>query len=113
MAFIKWILALPLIIGAVLFAMAHAQTVTVTWNPLKPEMELPLYVVTFLFLGIGILIGMLLAWISMSNVRKERRQLKKENKQLERDINATNEKLIEELANKKSQNVPEVIEHAS
>ncbi len=113
MALLKWIITLPLIVVAVLFAMTHAESVKVTWNPFQPEMELPLYAVAFLFLGIGVLIGTLIAWVSMGDTRKERRQLKKENKQLEKDINAANEKLIEELAQKKNNNVPEVIEHAS
>lgn len=42
-----------------------------------------------------------MAWISMGKTRKERRQFKRENKQLERDINDANEKLTEALAKQK------------
>jgi uncharacterized integral membrane protein len=107
MTLLRWIITLPLIVGAVLFAMANAETVTFTWNPFQTETELPLYAVAFMFLGIGFFIGALTAWVGMSNIRQEKRRLKKENKQLEKDINIANEKLIEELSKKETK----VIEH--
>lgn len=100
MTLLRWIVTLPLIIGAVLFAMANAQPVTFNWNPFQTETQLPLYAVSFMFLGIGFFIGALVAWVGMHTTRRECRRLKKENKQLEKDINIANEKLIEELSKK-------------
>ena len=101
MAFLRWIIALPIIVGAVLFALAHGEVVTVTWNPFEAPIELPLYFVALVFLGMGFILGAFTAWMSMGKVRKERRQQKKKIKQLEKDINAANEKVMETLAQKK------------
>lgn len=89
MALLRWIIALPFIIGAVLFALAHPEKVSVTLNPLQAPVELPLYFVALLFLGIGFILGALVAWLGMSQNRKERRQYKKEVKTLTKE----NEKL--------------------
>ena len=98
MAFIRWIIALPIIVGAILFALAHPDPVTVTWNPLQEPIELPLYFVVFMFLGIGFLLGAFMSWVGMSGVRTDRRQQRKTIRKLEKDINEANEKLIETLA---------------
>jgi uncharacterized integral membrane protein len=98
MAFIRWIIALPIIVGAVLFALAHPDPVMITWNPFQEPVELPLYFVVFAFLGIGFLLGAFMAWMGMSRVRSERRQQKKTIRQLEKDINEANEKVMETLA---------------
>ena len=98
MAFIRWIIALPIIVGAILFALAHPEPVMVTWNPLQEPIELPLYFVVFVFLGVGFLLGAFMAWVGMSSVRSERRQQRKTIRKLEKDINEANEKLMETLA---------------
>lgn len=98
MAIIRWIIALPLIVGAVLFALAHPTPVSITWNPFDPPIELPLYFVVLTFLGVGFLLGAFVAWIGMGKVRKERRKQKKIIKTLEKDIVEANEKIMETLA---------------
>jgi uncharacterized integral membrane protein len=98
MAFLRWIIALPIIVGAVLFALAHPEPVSLTLNPLKAPVELPLYAVSFFFLGVGFLIGALMAWIGMAHIRHERRQQRKTIRQLEKDINEANEKWMDALA---------------
>lgn len=104
MSFIRWIIALPLIVGAVLFALAHPDPVTITWNPFEEAIELPLYFVALAFLGIGFLLGVFVAWLGMGKVRKERRQQRKTIKKLEKDINIANEKMIETLSKMKPGN---------
>lgn len=94
MAFIRWIIALPIIVGAVLFALANPVVVSVTWSPFHSPINLPLYFIALAFLGGGFLLGAFVAWISMGKVRRERRQQKKTIKQLEKDINAANEKIM-------------------
>ena len=97
MNIIRWVIALPLIVGAVLFALANPEIVSITWNPFEPAINLPLYFVALTFLGMGFLLGTFIAWLGMSKTRKERRQQKKQIKQLEKDINEANEKVIETL----------------
>ena len=93
MALLRWIIALPFIIGAVLFALAHPEKVSVTLNPLQDAVELPLYFVALLFLGIGFILGALVAWLGMSQTRKERRQYKKEVKTLTKEADKQNKKI--------------------
>lgn len=102
MALLRWILALPFIVGAVLFALANPQIVDIQWSPFHDSKSFPLYFVVLFFLGVGFLLGAFMAWIGMGKTRSERRQFKRENKQLERDINAANEKLTETLATQKT-----------
>ncbi|MCI5061030.1 MAG: LapA family protein [Alphaproteobacteria bacterium] len=98
MALLRWILALPLIVGAVLFALAHPTPVPVTWNPFEPAIDLPLYFVALSFFGVGFILGAFISWLGMGKVRKERRQQRKQIKKLEKDIHAANEKMMETLS---------------
>lgn len=92
MALFKWIIALPFIVGAVLFALEHPQKVSITFNPFTDPIELPLYFVALMFLAAGFLIGAFMAWLGMGKVRKDRRQYKKDLKALTKE----NEKLTQE-----------------
>jgi len=102
MSFIRWILALPIIVGAILFALAHPNHVSVTWSPFEPPIDLPLYFVALMFLGGGFLLGTFVTWLGMGSVRQDRRRQKKEIKNLEKDIDEANKKIIEILAEKKN-----------
>lgn len=101
MNIIRWIIAAPIVIGAVLFALANPTNVMLTWSPMHEPIDLPLYFIALAFLGVGFLLGAVIAWLNMGKTRAEKRRLKKENKQLEKDINEANEKLTEALANYK------------
>ena len=92
MAILKWIITLPFIIAAVLFALAHPDTVEVTLNPMQEAIELPLYFVSFLFLAIGFILGTIVTWLGMGDLRKTKRAQKKEIKELTKQ----NEKLEQE-----------------
>lgn len=109
MAIIRWIIALPLIVGAVLFALAHPTSVAITWNPFEPAINLPLYFVALTFLGFGVVLGAFMAWLGMGKVRKDRRKQKKTIKQLEKDIIEANDKIIETLAKYKPTNQPPLL----
>jgi len=86
MAFIKWLIALPFIIGAVAFAIANPEPVSIIWSPLHDPVTLPLYAVALAFLGGGFFLGALMTWFGMGKVRAERRGYKKEVKALEKEI---------------------------
>jgi len=86
MAFLRGLLALPLIIGTVAFAMTHTMKVPVVLNPFEPAIELPLYIVALGFLAVGALLGAIVAWIGMHKVRKAKRVQRKEIKNLEKTI---------------------------
>jgi hypothetical protein len=110
MSILRWIIALPIIVGAVFFALTNPEKIFITWSPVHDPAELPLYFIALAFLGAGFLLGAIMAWIGMGKTRAERRGLKKENKQLQKDINAANEKLTEALAKQTVTPLPPRIE---
>lgn len=91
MAFLRWILAVPITVAAVLFALAHRENVTLMWSPFHEGVEVRLYFVAFVFLAVGFLLGALIAWMGMHNVRQDRRQQRKLIKMLEKELDAANE----------------------
>ena len=95
MAILKWIVTLPFIVGAVLFALAHPDKVEVTLNPMSEPVELPLYFVSFLFLGVGFILGMIVTWFSMGSLRHTKRAQKKEIKELKKKNEALEEEKLE------------------
>ncbi len=114
MALLRWILALPFIAGAVWFALAHPENVSVTVNPVKDPIELPLYFVVLLFLGIGFIFGAFMAWIGMGKTRQERRSFKKEVKNLNKEIEVLKNEKMDLIAkqdkSKLTSNATDIIE---
>ncbi len=98
MQILKWIIALPLIIGAIFFAVANPDMVTIHFNPFSFVIETPLYIICFLFLTGGFLLGTILTWASGSDVRRERRKQKKTIKKLEKEMEQHHDKMAETLA---------------
>lgn len=98
MQILKWIIALPLIIGAIFFAVANPDIVTVHISPFDLALETPLYIICFLFLTGGFLLGTILTWASGGDVRRERRKQKKTIKKMEKEIEGHHDKMAETLA---------------
>jgi putative membrane protein len=83
---LRWIVALPLAVLAVLFALAHRQDVAFTYSPFHEPVTLPLYALALGLLGAGIVMGAVATWIGMHRVRKERRAAQKSVKRLEQEL---------------------------
>lgn len=98
MQFLKWILVLPLIIGAIFFAIGNSDLVGVVFNPFGLAINVPLYIICFLFFTGGFLLGTIITWFSSSDIRKERRKQKKEIKKLQKELIGHDEKMAETLA---------------
>lgn len=114
MGIVKWIFALPFIVGAVLFALAHPTPVVLTYSPFAEPIELPLYFVALLFLGIGFLLGAFMAWLGMGDTRKQKRAYKKEVKLLNKDtekLKENIEQLEEKLEKHELEKALRVIDH--
>jgi len=95
MAFLKWLITLPFIVTAIAFALYHPDKVSITYSPLSEAIELPLYFVSFSFLAIGFFLGAIVTWFGMGNVRKVKRQQKKEIKELNKKNTALEEEKLE------------------
>jgi putative membrane protein len=77
----------------VLFAISNRETVSLTLWPLPFLVDLPLYLVFFLSLLLGFLIGATTAWIAGSRVRRELRRRRRRIEALERELAATQAEL--------------------
>jgi hypothetical protein len=77
--FLKALILIPIAAVVTLFAVAHRDPVTVTWNPLDKEdptyqLTVPLFALLFAALAIGILLGGLGTWLAQGRYRKAARQ---------------------------------------
>lgn len=91
---LAWLLTLPFLIGAVGFAFYNPETVTVTVNPFRPPMTLPVYVPVLTAIGLGFVFGAVMTWAAGGRLRKERRDQKKKIKALEKQLEASNQNMV-------------------
>lgn len=76
-------------IFVILFAVSNRETVSVELWPLPFLVEAPLYLLFFLGLLIGALIGAAAAWIAGRGERRELRRRRRRIEALERELSAT------------------------
>jgi uncharacterized integral membrane protein len=65
MRLLGWIVLAPLALMAVAFAVANRAPVVVSLDPLPLRLDLPLYLVVFLALAVGLILGGILVRISL------------------------------------------------
>lgn len=81
--FLKMLVAIPVALVIVLFAVANRQSVRVSFDPLSREapavfVDVPLFAVVLSALALGVVVGGLAAWLAQGRHRKAERQLKRE-----------------------------------
>lgn len=80
--FLKALVLLPVAVVVVLLAVANREPVTLSLDPFSPEplfsVVLPLYVVLFGAVALGILVGGVGSWVSQSNSRRLARYHRRE-----------------------------------
>ncbi len=82
----SWILTLPLLAVAVVFAIANREWVTLDLWPFDLSLRLPLFVVLLASLFVGLSIGGLAAWLSAGRTRRRGRRQRRRIEELERDV---------------------------
>lgn len=87
MRFLKFIFLLPIGIALVVFGVANRGAVTLLLEPFSPPgqaltLTLPLYVVLFAALALGVVLGSLVTWFAQGRHRKAERQAKREAERL-------------------------------
>jgi len=90
---IAWLVLVPFCVALVLFALANRQIVALKFNPfssdpaLAPAIEVPLFVIIYFMLILGVVLGGVASWFSQGRQRRQKRQWRtKANKlQSERD----------------------------
>ncbi len=77
--FLRLIIGLPLALFVIGFAIANRQRVVISFNPLAPgssfsSMELPLWLLFFLGLVVGVIAGWVGCWFAQGKHRKRARE---------------------------------------
>ncbi len=81
----SWILTLPLIAVAAIFAIANRQPITLDLWPFEVSPRLPLFVILLACLVFGLVVGGLASWLSAAPSRRRARQARRRVAELERE----------------------------
>ena len=80
-----WLFLVPLSLLLIVFALANRHLVPVNFNPFvtleaapAPETGVPLFLVIYLVLLVGVLLGGVATWLAQARVRAERRHWRRE-----------------------------------
>jgi len=93
-----WLVLVPLAIVILMFAVANRQLVTVSFDPFAASdpaaaVTLPLFVLVFALILIGVLVGGVAAWLRQSHYRRAARMLENDVAGLRREVALLNERL--------------------
>jgi uncharacterized integral membrane protein len=111
---VGWVVLVPLCAVLVVFALANRQPVIVNFNPFtsatdlnSPGVGVPMFLVIFAVLLVGVLLGGIATWFAQSHHRRDERIFRRENERLHRELDAAhrapaNQALlnVDELANR-------------
>jgi hypothetical protein len=93
---VGWVVLVPLSIALIVFALANRQLTVVNFNPIAPSSMLdapsvgmPLFLVIFCFLLLGVVFGGVATWFAQGPIRRERRQWQREADRLARELEMT------------------------
>lgn len=92
MALIRNIIGGLIAIALIAFAVTNRQTTSLVYSPLHEPLELPLYLITLLFMGLGFTLGAVIVWINLGKTRKTQRQQSKSIKALEKEVEQLKDK---------------------
>ncbi len=92
---VGWVVLVPLCLVLVVFALANRQLVVVNFNPLVPSESLatpgvgvPLFLVLFTVLLVGVVLGGVATWFAQSHHRRDMRSYRRETERLSREVDA-------------------------
>lgn len=93
-----WLILVPLAIVILMFAVANRQLVTISFDPfnaMQPaaSLTLPLFVLTFVLVLLGVIIGGIAAWMRQSRYRRAARVLEGDVAGLRREVALLNDRL--------------------
>lgn len=89
---VGWLILVPLCLIVLVFALANRHIVGVNFNPLvpvdatAPGFGMPLFLVIYAVLFIGISLGGLAVWLTQGAHRRAERRLRRENEKLQADL---------------------------
>jgi uncharacterized integral membrane protein len=93
---VHWLVAVPVAVLLIVFAVSNREAVTVTFWPLPVALGAPLWLVVLLAALLGFLFGELVAWVNGRRWRRAARQKTRRIDALERELAATQSQLLTE-----------------
>jgi hypothetical protein len=92
---VGWIVLVPFSVLLIVFALANRQLTVVNFNPFaspealgSPGVGVPLFLVLFAVLLIGVVLGGVATWFAEGRVRGERRRWRREAERLTRELDS-------------------------
>lgn len=92
---VGWVVLVPLSLVLIVFALANRQTTQLNFNPFvvpsaaaPPSVGVPLFLVIFAVLLVGVVLGGIAGWFAQGEVRRDRRRWQREAERLSRELEA-------------------------
>jgi len=110
--FVGWFVLVPLCLLLIVFAIANRQPVVVNFNPMsaaelpEPGLGIPLFLVVYVVLLVGVLLGGVATWFAQSHHRQEKRLYRRESERLSSDLAAARRAPAEDAADRDLVNLP-------
>ena len=90
---VGWVILVPLCLGLIAFALANRHFVAINFNPfvsvdgaVAPGYGVPLFVVLYVVLLVGVLLGGIATWFAQSRHRRGEKHWRREAHQLNREL---------------------------
>ena len=90
---VGWVILVPLCLGLILFALANRHFVAINFNPfvsvegaIVPGYGVPLFVVLYVVLLVGVLLGGIATWFAQSRHRRGEKHWRREAHQLNGEL---------------------------
>lgn len=92
---VGWVILVPLCLGLIVFALANRHVVAISFNPfatvdtvLAPGYGVPLFVVLYVVLLVGVLLGGTATWFAQGHHRRGEKHWRREAHQLNGELEA-------------------------
>jgi uncharacterized integral membrane protein len=91
--FVTIFILVPLAVLIVMFAVANREYITVSFDPFDSKnpaiaFKIPLFILIFLLVGVGVLVGGIAAWLRQHNLRARARRAEADVKRLRIELEA-------------------------
>lgn len=93
---VGWLVLVPFCVALIVFALANRQLVVVNFNPFtapesldEPGFGVPLFLVVYAVLLIGVLLGGVATWFAQASHRQRERHWRRESAHLTKELEAT------------------------
>jgi uncharacterized integral membrane protein len=91
--FVTFAILIPLAVVIVMFAVANRETITVSFDPFDMAhpayaLKLPLFILIFVLVGVGVVVGGIAAWLRQHKWRMRARRAEAEARELRARLDA-------------------------